>query len=104
MKALVVVAIGTSLIGLIGSASSQPYGGPGSGSGYGRDYERFGPGSGSATGGSIGSGGAVDLMKASTCAAILTFAERSDVVNSRPAGCTIRGMANMSTDGLGART
>jgi hypothetical protein len=50
-----VAAIGLSLMSSIGSAHSQPYGGPGSG--YGRDYT--GPGSGSGrdyTGPGSGSG------------------------------------------------
>ncbi len=43
-------AMGLTLIGRTGSTYSQPYIGPGSGSGYGRDYERYGPGSGSGQG------------------------------------------------------
>jgi hypothetical protein len=42
-----IAAIGLSLIALAG-AYSQPYSGPGSGSGYGRDYT--GPGSGTGMG------------------------------------------------------
>jgi hypothetical protein len=48
MKSLcAVVAVGLGVMGVMGSAYSQPYSGPGSGSGYGRDV---GPGSGTGTG------------------------------------------------------
>jgi hypothetical protein len=42
-----VVAIGLGVMGSMDLAYSQPYSGPGSGSGYGRDV---GPGSGTGTG------------------------------------------------------
>lgn len=49
MKAFcAVAAIGLGLMSSMASAYSQPYSGPGSGSGYGREYT--GPGSGSGYG------------------------------------------------------